>query len=149
MDLCWQSNVSAFFVCVSLLFNSLSSLVITFLPRSKCLLISWLQSLSAVILEPKKIKSKNIKPGLQQVTEGNSSWVKILLRMLNTICWFMWNISSHPTAWLRECLLRSETKHFMQRKQKVGSGVMIERATIWNFRYNGTRGELRFHRTDC
>ena len=40
----------------SLLFNMLSRLVITFLPRSKCLLISWLQSPSAVILEPKKIK---------------------------------------------------------------------------------------------
>ena len=42
---------------VSLLFNMLSRLVITFLPRSKHLLISWLQSPSAVILEPKKIKS--------------------------------------------------------------------------------------------
>ena len=42
---------------MSLLFNMLSSLVITFLPRSKCLLISWLQSSSAVILEPPKIKS--------------------------------------------------------------------------------------------
>ena len=41
---------------MSLLFNMLSRLVITFLPRSKCLLISWLQSPSAVILEPKKIK---------------------------------------------------------------------------------------------
>ena len=41
----------------SLLFNVLSRLVITFLPRSKCLLISWLQSPSAVILEPKKIVS--------------------------------------------------------------------------------------------
>ena len=41
----------------SLLFNMLSRLVIAFLPRSKCLLITWLQSLSAVILEPKKIKS--------------------------------------------------------------------------------------------
>ena len=40
---------------MSLLFNVLSSLVITFLLRSKCLLISWLQSPSAVILEPKKI----------------------------------------------------------------------------------------------
>ena len=40
---------------MSLLFNMLSRLVITFLPRSKCLLISWLQSLSAVILEPPKI----------------------------------------------------------------------------------------------
>ena len=40
----------------SLLFNMLSRLVITFLPGSKCLLISWLQSPSAVILEPKKVK---------------------------------------------------------------------------------------------
>ena len=42
---------------MSLLFNTLSRLVIAFLPRSKHLLILWLQSLSAVILEPKKIKS--------------------------------------------------------------------------------------------
>ena len=42
---------------VSLLFNMLSSLVIAFLPRSKHLLFSWLQSPSAVILEPKKIKA--------------------------------------------------------------------------------------------
>ena len=40
---------------MSLLFNMLSRLIIVFLPRNKCLLISWLQSLSAVILEPKKI----------------------------------------------------------------------------------------------
>ena len=39
---------------VSLLFNMLSRFVIVFLPRSKCLLISWVQSLSAVILEPQK-----------------------------------------------------------------------------------------------
>ena len=45
---------------VSLLFNILSRLVITFLPRSKRLLISWLQSLSAVILEPQKIKSATV-----------------------------------------------------------------------------------------
>ena len=42
---------------ISLLFNMLSRFVIAFLPRSKCLLILWLQSLSPVILEPKKIKS--------------------------------------------------------------------------------------------
>ena len=42
---------------MSLLFNTLSRFVIAFLPRSKCLLISWLRSPSAVILEPKKIKS--------------------------------------------------------------------------------------------
>ena len=45
---------------MSLLFNILSSLVITFHPRSQCLLISWLQSPSAVILEPKKIKSDTV-----------------------------------------------------------------------------------------
>ena len=45
---------------MSLLFNMLSRLVITFLPRSKHLLISWLQSPSAVILEPKKIKSVTV-----------------------------------------------------------------------------------------
>ena len=45
---------------MSLLFNMLSRLVIAFLPRSKCLLISWLQSPSAVILEPKKIKSVTV-----------------------------------------------------------------------------------------
>ena len=45
---------------VSLLFNMLSRFVIAFLPRSKCLLISWMQSLSAVILEPKKIKSVTV-----------------------------------------------------------------------------------------
>ena len=45
---------------MSLLFNMLSRLVITFLPRSKCLLISWLQSPSVVILEPRKIKSDTV-----------------------------------------------------------------------------------------
>ena len=45
---------------MSLLFNMLSRLVIDFLPRSKRLLISWLQSPSAVILEPKKIKSVTV-----------------------------------------------------------------------------------------
>ena len=45
---------------ISLLLNMLSRLVIAFLPRSKCLLISWLQSPSAVILEPKKTVSVSI-----------------------------------------------------------------------------------------
>ena len=45
---------------MSLLFNMLSLFVITFLPRSMCLLISWLQSPPAVILEPRKIKSVTV-----------------------------------------------------------------------------------------
>ena len=52
MELYWQGSVSAFYM--------LSRLVIAFLPRSKCLLISWLQSPSAVILEPKKVKSVTV-----------------------------------------------------------------------------------------
>ena len=49
---------------MSLLFNMLSRLVIAFLPRSKRLLISWLQSPSAVILEPQKIKSATVSPSI-------------------------------------------------------------------------------------
>ena len=47
---------------ISLLLNILSRLVMTFLPRSKCLLILWLWSPSAVILEPPKIKSDTLSP---------------------------------------------------------------------------------------
>ena len=49
---------------MSLLFNMLSKLVITFLPRSKHLLISWLQSAPAVILEPPRIKSVTVYPSI-------------------------------------------------------------------------------------
>ena len=45
---------------ISLIFNMLSRLVIALLPRSKCLLISWLQSPSVVTLEPKNIKSYSL-----------------------------------------------------------------------------------------
>ena len=51
----------------------LSRLVITFLPRSKCLLISWMQSLSAVTLEPPKIKSvtvSTVSPSICYVVMG-------------------------------------------------------------------------------
>ena len=49
---------------VSLLFNILSRFGVVFLPNSKHLLISWLQSPSAVILEPKKIKSVTVSPSI-------------------------------------------------------------------------------------
>ena len=61
---------------MSLLLNMLSRLVITFLPRNKRLLISWLQSPSAVILEPRKIKSDTVSTvscrGPAPVDPGNS-----------------------------------------------------------------------------
>ena len=60
---------------MSLLFNMLSSLVITFLPRSKFLLISWLQSLSAVILEPQKIKSDTVSPSISYEVMGPDAMI--------------------------------------------------------------------------
>ena len=53
---------------MSLVFNMLSRLVIAFLPKSKHLLISWLQSLSTVILEPKKIWNQSILLGEISIT---------------------------------------------------------------------------------
>ena len=55
---------------MSLLFNMLSRLVITFLPRSKHLLISWLQSPSAVILEPRKIQSFTVSTSVYHEVMG-------------------------------------------------------------------------------
>ena len=62
---------------MSLLFNILSRLVITFLPRSKHLLISWLQSPSAVILEPKKIKSDTVSPSISHEVMGPDAMIFI------------------------------------------------------------------------
>ena len=55
---------------MSLLLNILSRLVITFLPKSKCFLISWLQSPSAVILELKKIKPDTVSPSISHEVMG-------------------------------------------------------------------------------
>ena len=62
---------------MSLLFNTLSRLVVTFLPRSKHLLISWLQSPSAVILEPKKIKSVTVSPSISHEVMGPDAMIKL------------------------------------------------------------------------
>ena len=60
---------------MSLLLNMLSRLVITLLPRSKRLLISWLQSPSAVILEPKKIKSLTVSPSICHEVMGPNAMI--------------------------------------------------------------------------
>ena len=65
---------------MSLLFNVLSRLVITFLPKSKHLLISWLQSPSAVILEPPKIKSDTIStiyPSISREVMGADAMILV------------------------------------------------------------------------
>ena len=60
---------------LSLLFNMPSRLVITFLPRSKRLLISWLQSPSAEILKPKKIKSDTVSPSISHEVMGPDAMI--------------------------------------------------------------------------
>ena len=62
---------------ISLLFNMLSRLVITFLPRSKRLLISWLQSPSAMILEPPKIKSATVSPSICHEVTGPDAMILV------------------------------------------------------------------------
>ena len=72
---------------MSLLFNMLSKVVKTFLPRSKCLLISWLQSPSAVILEtPHKIKSVTISPSICHELMGPDTMILVF-----------WMLSFRPT----------------------------------------------------
>ena len=68
----------------SLLFNMLSTLVIVFLPRSKSLIISWLQSPSAVILEPKKIKYLTVSivsPSICHEVMGPDAMIFIFLNV--------------------------------------------------------------------
>ena len=113
---------------MSLLFNMLSRLVITFLPRSKCLLISWLQSPFAVILEPPKIKSDTIstvspsishevmRPDamiLESITMNKASGrdgisvelFQILkddaVKVLHSICQQIWKTQQWPQDWKR------------------------------------------------
>ena len=62
---------------MSLLLNILSRLVITFLPRSKHLLISWLQSPSAVILEPPKLKSDTVSPSISHEVMGLDAMILV------------------------------------------------------------------------
>ena len=74
---------------MSLLLNMLSRLVITFLPGSKCLLISWMQSPSAVILEPRKIKSaivSTVSPSICHEVMG-----------LDPMIFIFWMLSFKPT----------------------------------------------------
>ena len=84
--LTWRTFVGK---VISLLFNMLSKLVITFLPRSKSLLISWLKSPSAVILETKKIKSDTVSPvspGISHEVMGPDAMIFIF-----------WMLSFKPT----------------------------------------------------
>ena len=76
---------------ISMHFNMLSRLVITFFPRSKFLLISWLQSPSAVILEPPKIKSATVSPSICHEVMG-----------LDPVILVFWMLSFKPTFWVNK-----------------------------------------------
>ena len=90
---------------MSLLFNMLSRLVITFLPRSKCLLISWLQSPSAVILEPKNIKPDTVYPSICHEVMGPDAMILVF-----------WMLSLKPTFSLASFTFR-ETQNEEQSKK--------------------------------
>ena len=74
---------------MSLFYNMLSRLVITFLPRSKRLLISWLQSPSAVSLEPRKIKSDTVSAVSPSISHG--------VMGPDTMIFVYWMLSFEPT----------------------------------------------------
>ena len=85
-DLCWQ---------ISLLFNMLSRFVIAFLPRIKCLLMLWLQSLPTVILEPKKIKPDTVStfsPSICHKVMGPDAMIIILG------CWVLSQLFHSPLS---------------------------------------------------
>ena len=80
---------------MSLLFNMLSRLIITFLPSSKCLLISWLQSPSSVILEPPKIKSDTVSvvsPSICHEVMGPMPWSQF------SECWALSQLFYSPLS---------------------------------------------------
>ena len=110
---------------MSLLFNMLSRLVIGFLPRSKHLLISWLQSPSAVILEPPKIKSltvSTVSPSISHEVMGPGAMILVF-----------WMLSFKPTF-----SLSSFT--FIKRlfSSSLFSAVRVCHLHIWGYQYNLT-----------
>ena len=101
---------------MSLLFNILSRLVIAFLPRSKHLLISWLQTLSAVILDPKKIKSLTVSivsPSICHEVMGPDAMILVF-----------WMLSFKPTFFTLLFHFHQETFEFLIAFSHKG-GVII------------------------
>ena len=93
---------------LSLLFNMLSRLVITFLPRSKHLLISWLQSPSAVILEPRKIKSVTVS-----IVSPSVCHKVVGLDVMKWWDWMPW--SSFCECWVLSQLISLSSLTFIKR----------------------------------
>ena len=87
---------------MSLLFNMLSSLVIAFLPRSKCLLISWLQSPCAVNLQPKKIKSAAVSivpPSMCHEVMGLDAMILVFLNVEFSVSFSLFSFTFIKFLW--------------------------------------------------
>ena len=93
---------------ISLLFNMLSRLVITFLPRSKRLLISWLQSPSAVIVEPKKIKSvtvSTVSPSISHEMKGPDAMILVFWMLsYKSLSHLLFDVYAHSKNFFLNCL---------------------------------------------
>ena len=117
---------------MSLLFNMLSRLVITFLPRSKHLLISWLQSPSAVILEPPKIKSdtaSTVSPSMCHEVMGMDAMILVFWMLsfkptfsLSSFTFIKRLFSSFSLTAIRVVALGSINKN----KASGGDGIPVE-----------------------
>ena len=114
---------------MSLLFNMLSK-YITCLPRSKCLLISWLQSPSAVILEPRKIKSATVSPSICHEVMG-----------LNAMIFVFWMLSFKPTfpfssfTFIHPHQLSSFVRSLLEDFSILSN--LFKKEELWFFQWNG------------
>ena len=137
---------------MSLLFNMLSRLLITFLPRSKRLLISWLQSPSAVILEPPQIKSdtvSTVSPSIcHEVMEPDAMilvfWIlsfkptfSTLLHKLTTC-----HYSQIFNEWLNVSKASLMRKYFWNQWRVLGYGLHMEKVSFYNM-FSADSGEVR------
>ena len=137
---------------MSLLLNMLSRLLITFLPRGKRLLISWLQSPSTVILEPPKIKSdtvSTVSPSISHEEMGISYHLTCLLRNLyagqeatvrtghGTTNWFQIGKRVHQGCILSSCLFNFYAEYIMRNAglEETKAGIKIAGRNINNLRY--------------
>ena len=136
---------------ISLLFNSLSKFLTAFLPRNKCLLISWLQSPSAVILEPRKIKSVSVStfsPSICHEVMG-----------LNVMILVFWMLNFKPAfslfSWALSSFLLSDIR-VVSSRQRCNRGwdgwmaSMIQRKWAWaNTRRWWRKGKLDMLQSPC
>ena len=129
---------------MSLLFNMLSRLVITFLPRSKCLLISWLQSPSAVILEPPKNEAWHCFYCLPIYLPWSDGTRCHDLSFPNVELYAQWKKASHKRLHIVLLLLYeiSVIDKSVETENRSGSGVIAGEKGEWLLWGMGFEGKL-------